>query len=141
MKSKVKRPSPAMAVASVALFLALGGTAVGYGVGRDASGSKARGAGPRPRYVLRSGRFVDSDPIARDGQFSPAQGAARCHRGERLISGGVRLSHAQGVLPGQTANLLESGPVPKHREWTATLNSDLGGAARRDFVVFAYCRS
>jgi hypothetical protein len=35
--------------------------------------------------------------------------------------------------------MVESGPVPKLREWVVTMNSDLGGAARKDFVVFAYC--
>jgi hypothetical protein len=142
MKSKVHRPSPAMVVASIALFLALGGTTLGYGIGHDSSGSEARrGSKAQPRYVLRSGHIVDTDSSAHDGQFNPASGAARCHHGERLISGGVRLRDSSGVLPGQSASMLDSAPMPRGRKWIVTLNSDLGGGARSAFVVFAYCLS
>jgi len=69
-----------------------------------------------------------------------AFGHARCKRGERLISGGLRLCNGSGgVLPGQNVSVVESGPKPKLREWKVTMNSDLGGLARKDFVVFAYC--
>jgi serine/threonine protein kinase len=80
-------------------------------------------------------RYVDRDTTAHDGLFNEAFGHARCKRGERLISGG-----SGGVLPGQNVSMVESGPVPKLREWKVTMNSDLGGLARKDFVVFAYCR-
>lgn len=139
MKIKLHRPSPAMVVALLALFVALGGSALGYGLGREgprASASKRHHA----RYRLRAGKIVDRDTTAHDGAFNEAFGHARCKRGERLISGGLRLrSGGGGVLPGQNVSMVESGPVPKLREWVVTMNSDLGGAARKDFVVFAYC--
>ncbi|MFL5900076.1 MAG: hypothetical protein ACJ75S_02610 [Solirubrobacterales bacterium] len=98
-------------------------------------------AGHDPKYRLRSGKIVDRDTTAHDGLFNEAFGHARCKRGERLISGGLRLrSGSGGVLPGQNVSMVESGPVPKLREWKVTINSDLGGIARKDFIVFAYCR-
>lgn len=136
MKNKVRRPSPAMVVALLALFVALGGNALGLG----GTASRSR-AGREPTYRLRAGKIIDRDTTAHDGVFNEAFGHAQCKRGERLISGGLRLrSLSGGVLPGQNISMVESGPVPKLREWTVTMNSDLGGLARKDFVVFAYCR-
>lgn len=128
---KAKMPSPAMLVALLALFIALGGGA--YGLGRKSGG------GGLGKFTLRAGRVVDMDNTAGDGSFNLASGHAQCRRGERLISGGVRLRDSAGVFPGQHASLVDSGPVPAKRQWFVTLNSDLGGGARRDFVVFAYC--
>jgi hypothetical protein len=139
MKLKITRPSPAMVVASLALFLALGGSALGYGLGRESE--RSNNSDRHARYTLRSGKIVDKDTTTGDGSFNYAQGHARCKQGERLISGGVRLRSGAGVFPGQHVSMVESGPVPKQREWTVALNSDLGGAARQDFVVFAYCLS
>jgi len=136
MKIKLRRPSPAMVVALLALFVAFGGSA--FGLSNSATQS---GAGPNPKYRLLSGKIVDTDTTAHDGLFNEAFGHARCKRGERLISGGLRLrSGSGGVLPGQNVSMVESGPVPKLREWAVTMNSDLGGLARKDFAVFAYCR-
>lgn len=135
MKSISRRPSPAMLVALVALFVALGGRAFGYGIGDD--GARPNSSG---KYTLRSGKIVDKDTTAGDGSFNGARGHANCKQGERLISGGLRL-RAGSVFPGQHVSMVESGPVPKQREWTVAMNSDLGGAARQDFVVFAYCLS
>jgi hypothetical protein len=134
-----------MVVALIALFIALGGSALGYGLGRDSArseGSAARSArvGHHAKYRLRAGKIVDTDTTAGDGSFTYAQGHARCKSGERLISGGLRLRSGLGsVFPGQHVSMVDSGPVPKLREWGVTMNSDLGGAARKDFVVFAYC--
>lgn len=139
MKIKLHRPSPAMVVALLALFVALGGSALGYGLGREGPQASASNR-HHARYRLRAGKIVDRDTTAHDGAFNEAFGHARCKRGERLISGGLRLRSGEGgVLPGQNVSMVESGPVPKLREWVVTMNSDLGGAARRDFVVFAYC--
>jgi hypothetical protein len=145
MKTKLKAPSPAMVVALLALFVALGGSALAYGLGRDSVRSvniapgavRASDLGP---LHLRFGRLVDTDATAGDGSFNYASGHAECRRGERLISGGLRLrAGGDSVLSGQRVSMIESGPVPKFRQWFVTLNSDLGGAARRDFIVFAYC--
>jgi hypothetical protein len=135
MKTISRRPSPAMLVALIALFVALGGQAFGYGLGGDSARPSSSG-----KYTLRSGKVVDKDTTAGDGAFNEARGHANCRHGERLISGGVRL-RGGSVFPGQHVSMVESGPVPKQREWTVTMNSDLGGAARQDFVVFAYCLS
>jgi hypothetical protein len=133
-----------MAIALTALFVALGGSALAYGLGRDSvhAANIAPGAIRAPglgRLSLRSGKIDDTDTTADDGNFTYASGHASCKRGERLISGGLRLRRDGGVFPGQHVSMVESGPVPKQREWAVTMNSDLGGAARRDFVVFAYC--
>jgi hypothetical protein len=137
MKITPNRPSPAMVVALLALFVALGGSA--FGLSSNATRSRA---GHTPKFRLRAGKIVDRDTTPHDGIFNEAFGHARCKHGERLISGGLRLrSFSGGVLPGQNASMVESGPVPELREWTVRLNSDLGGLARKDFVVFAYCRS
>lgn len=147
MNIKLHRPSPAMVVALIALFLTLGGSALGYNLGRDSgrSGAVASSSGRGHHhaiYRLRAGKIVDRDTTPGDGSFNYASGHAQCKRGERLISGGVRLRSGIGsIFPGQHVSLVESGPVPKFREWFVTMNSDLGGAARDDFVVFAYCRS
>jgi hypothetical protein len=138
------RPSPAMVIALLALFVALGGSAFAFGLGRDSvhSANIAPGAVKSPdlgKLSLRSGRIVDTDTTAGDGSFTYARGHATCKSGERLISGGLRLRSDGGVFPGQHVSMVESGPVPKQREWAVTMNSDLGGAARKDFVVFAYC--
>jgi hypothetical protein len=135
MKIKLSRPSPAMVVALIALFIALGGSALALG------GSGRSRASHDPKYVVRTGKIVDRDTTGHDGIFNEAFGHARCKKRERLISGGLRLrSGGGGVLTGQSVSMVESGPVPKLREWTARMNSDLGGFARKDFVVIAYCR-
>lgn len=145
MRSKVPRPSASMVVAAIALFVALGGSALAYSLGRNSvhSANIAPGAvraSDLGQLNLRSGKIVDTDTTAGDGSFNNAQGHASCKKGEKLISGGLRL-RAGNVFPGQHVSMVESGPVPKQREWAVALNSDLGGAARQDFVVFAYCLS
>lgn len=144
MNIKPRLPSPAMIVALIALFVALGGSALGYKAGRDSAkpGGASASARHHAKYRLRAGKIIDRDTTAHDGNFNDAFGHARCKKGERLISGGLRLrSTSGGVIPGNNVSMVESGPIPKLREWAVTMNSDLGGAARRDFVVFAYCRT
>ena len=53
MRFKLGRPSPAMAVALLALFLAVGGNVVAYGLGRNSVHSRdiAPGAVPNPGPV------------------------------------------------------------------------------------------
>jgi hypothetical protein len=34
---------------------------------------------------------------------------------------------------------VESGPVPSRRGWYVSMNSDPGGAARKDFLVLVNC--
>jgi hypothetical protein len=124
-----------MVVAMIALFVGLGGSALGYGMGRDGRPGHSSG-----KYTLRAGKIVDTDTTAGDGLLNVARGHANCKRGERLISGGLRV-RGGNVFGGHQVSMVESGPVPKRREWAVAMNSDLGGAARRDFAVFAYCRS
>lgn len=143
MKPKPRLPSPATVLALLALFAALAGTA--YGLGRNSVKSRhiapdavrARDLGP---LKLRVGRILDADTTRGDGVFNFARGKAQCKRGEQLISGGLRLRKSGGVFGGaQSVAMVESGPVPRFRQWFVSLNSDLGGAAREKFVVFAYC--
>jgi hypothetical protein len=145
MKIHVPRPSAAMVVGMLALFVALGGTAFAYSLGRNSvkSANIAPGAvraSDLGQLNLRSGKIVDTDTTAGDGSFNNAEGHARCKRGERLISGGLRL-RGRNVFPGEHVSMVESGPLPKKNEWAVALNSDLGGGARQDFVIFAYCLS
>lgn len=143
MKAKLPVPSPATVIALLALFVALGGTA--YGLSRNSVKSRhiapnAVRASDLGALKLRTSPVRDTDATAGDGVFNLAYGRANCKRGEQLISGGVRLRDPGGVFGGaQRVAMVESGPVPKFRQWAVTMNSDLGGAARQKFVVFAYC--
>jgi hypothetical protein len=93
---------------------------------------------PVPSNDYRWGRLRDFDTTAGDGQFDIASDQAQCRRGERLISGGVRARRSPDAGPLRVA-LVDSGPVTRQRQWFVTMNSDLGGAACKRFVVFAYC--
>ena len=94
MKIKLRRPSPAMAVALLALFLAVGGNVVAYGLGRNSVHSRDIAPGAVKASDLghlklrKSGPILDLDPIAHDGIYVGAGGRAKCKRGERLITGG-----------------------------------------------------
>ncbi|HET8861841.1 MAG TPA: hypothetical protein VFM94_01155 [Solirubrobacterales bacterium] len=134
MKLKSKRISPSMVIALIALFASLAGNAVAFQLGRNSVGAREL-ANP----VLRFGKLHDTDTTASDGQFREAKGHAACKRGELLLNGGVRLHAGGDVAP--HAWEVESAPQrSKGRwRWNATLSSDLGGAARNDFVVVATC--
>jgi hypothetical protein len=132
MRRKLPRPSPATAIALLALFVALGGTA--YGLARNSVGARELDT-----VKLRSAKIHDTDTTAADGVFNLAHGRAHCKRGEQLISGGVRLRDIGEVFPGQRISLVETAPIPRRRQWAVVLNSDLGGAARDKLVVFAVC--
>jgi hypothetical protein len=139
MKIKIPHPSPAMAVAMIALFAAIGGSAVAMSPRNNgATPSRAERAGGIGKLTLRFGKLVDRDTTASDGSFNPAFGHAICKKGERVISGGIRqIAGGAGVIPHIWT--VESGPVPSKRGWYVSMNSDLGGAARSDFVVVASC--
>lgn len=134
MKLRIPHPSPAMAVAMIALFIALGGTAFAFSNGSSGTADRAGGRG---KLTLRFGKLVDKDGTPFDGSFFFAIGHAICAKGERVISGGVREVH--GGSDGQHIWMVESGPVPSKRGWYVQMNSDLGGAARKDFLVVATC--
>jgi len=54
------------------------------------------------------------------------------------LSGGIRqIAGGAGVI--SHIWTVESGPVPSKRGWYVSMNSDLGGAARSDFLVVANC--
>ncbi len=136
MKLRIPHPSPAMVVAMIALFVTLGGTAFAFS---NSSNSGAVGrAGGRGNLSLRFGKLIDSDSTPFDGSSSYAIGHAICNKGERVISGGVRqVAGGAGMIP--HISLVESGPIPKKRGWYVSMNSDLGGAARKDFLAVATC--
>ncbi len=139
MKIKLGRPSPAMVVAMIALFASLGGSALAVSRGGQGSGNEARASGhSRGKLALRFGKIVDRDTTPFDGSFFIATGHAICKKGERVISGGVR-QMAGSATNIQHIWLVESGPVPSKRGWYVSMNSDLGGAARKDFLVVANC--
>jgi hypothetical protein len=134
MKIKTVRPSPAMVVAMIALFASLGGTALAV----SGSEEKATSSAKRGKLSLRFGKLVDRDTTPFDGSFFFATGHATCKKGERVISGGIRqIAGGAGVI--SHIWTVESGPVPSKRGWYVSMNSDLGGAARSDFLVVANC--
>lgn len=136
MKLRIPHPSPAMAVAMIALFTALGGTAFAFS--SNGGSTAADRTGGRGKLALRFGKLVDRDTTAFDGSFFFATGHATCKKNERVISGGIRqIAGGAGVISHIWA--VESGPVPKKRGWYVSMNSDLGGAARSDFVVVVNC--
>jgi hypothetical protein len=137
MKLRILHPSPAMAVAMIALFAALGGTAFAFSNNSGIPPTADR-AGGRGKLTLRFGKLVDTDSAQFDGSFNYAAGHATCNKGERVISGGVRqAAGGAGVI--SHIWTVESGPIPKKRGWYISMNSDLGGAARKDFLVVATC--
>jgi hypothetical protein len=142
MKSKLRRPSPAMIVALLALFLAVGGNVVAYGLGRNSVHSSdiapgAVKASDLGHFQLRkSGPILDPDPTAHDGIYTGAGGRAKCKRGERLITGG---SSQTGEAGTPYMRVVDEGPVPVEQAWRVRWASDMGGAASEDFVVVALC--
>lgn len=144
MKIKLRRPSPAMVVALLALFLAVGGNVVAYGLGRNSVHSRdiapgAVRANDLGKFRLRtSGVILDRDSTAHDGTFAGAGGRAKCKQGERLITGGSQQrSGGETVTP--YIQTVEEGPVPAEQAWAVKWASDLGGAASEHFVVVAVC--
>ena len=138
---KIRRPSPAMAVALLALFLAVGGNVVAYGLGRNSVHSRdiaprAVKASDLGSLRIRRGPIVDPDPIAHDGVYTGAGGRAHCKRGERLISGG---SEQTGETGTPYMRVVDEGPVRAEGAWRVRWASDMGGAAAEKFVVVAYC--
>lgn len=134
MKLKLHRPSPALVVAMIALFASLGGSA--FAVSRGTQSSERAGA--RGNLMLRFGKLIDRDTTPFDGSFFIATGHAICKKGERVISGGVRQTGGSATNI-QHIWLAETGPVLNKRGWYVSMNSDLGGAARKDFLVVANC--
>jgi hypothetical protein len=134
MKARFTRPSPAMVVALIALFAALGANTLAFALGRNSVG--ARELAP---IKQRAGKIVDRDTTAHDGSFAAAFGHAVCKRGEQLVGGGLRQHSGSETFIVPHASTIEEGPVLSKREWTVKFNSDLGGAARQDFTVFAMC--
>lgn len=144
MKRRIPSPSPAMTVAVIALFVALGGTAVAFSLGRNSVHSRNIAPGAvrskdLGKTTLRFGKVVDTDPRAYDGSFNYATGHGVCEKGDRVIGGGERQIAGGAGATGQHLWLVESGELPGKREFYAIWNSDLGGAARADYLVYAKC--
>lgn len=142
MKIKLGRPSPAMVVALLALFLAVGGNVVAYGLGRNSVHSRdiaprAVKASDLGHFKLRrSGPILDPDRTAHDGTYVGAGGRAKCKRGERLITGG---SEQTGEAGTPYMRVVDEGPVPVEQAWRVRWASDMRRAASENFVVVALC--
>lgn len=135
MKFRIPRLSPSMVIAMIALFISLGGSAVAVTRSSEPSANRAASRG---KLTLRFGKLIDRDTTPFDGSFNPATGHAICDKGERVISGGIRqIGGGAGMI--QHIWTVESGPIPSKRGWYVSMNSDLGGAARKDFLVVANC--
>ena len=142
MRIKLGRRSTTM-VALVSLLCLFGGAEIASAAHRGGPASeRASGQqGHRDQYKLRFGKLADTDTTAHDGVFALARGHATCRRRERLIAGGLRLHKGSADFIAGHFALVESGPVPKMRQWAVTASSDLGGEAHEDFLVVAYCLS
>jgi len=130
-----------MAVALLALFLAVGGNVVAYGVGRNSVHSRditprAVKASDLGTLRIRRGPIVDLDRTAHDGIYTGAGGRANCKRGERLISGG---SEQTGETGTPYMRVVDEGPVRAEGAWRVRWASDMGGAAAETFNVVAFC--
>jgi hypothetical protein len=132
MKIKLSRRSTVMVVAAI-VMLALGGSALAQ------SGHVAARAAHHGKIKYRFGKIVDTDTTANDGQFNYAHGHANCKHNERLISGGLRWNHGSITAVIGHFQMVASDPIK--REWSVTASSDMGGAARADFVVVATCEA
>jgi hypothetical protein len=130
MKIKLRHRSAVVVVAAIVMLM-LGGSALAQ------SGQVAARAAHQGKIKYRFGKIVDTDTTANDGQFNYAHGHANCKHGERLISGGLRLHHGSLASIIGHFQMVESGPIK--REWVVTASSDMGGAARSDFLVVASC--
>ncbi|HET7444526.1 MAG TPA: hypothetical protein VFJ57_07705 [Solirubrobacterales bacterium] len=137
MKVRIPRPSPSLVIAMVALFISLGGSAVAVTRSDEPSANRAASRG---KLTLRFGKLIDRDTTPFDGTFNAATGHAICDKGERVISGGVRQIHNSTVWgDGKYIWMVESQPMLSKRGWYVQMNSDLGGAARKDFLAVANC--
>jgi hypothetical protein len=123
-----------MVVAVVALVAALGGTAFAFQLGRNSVH-----AAQLATFKLRFGKVVDRDTTPFDGSVAFAFGHANCKKGEQIIGGGVRQRAGSEQSTAGHVSQVEGGAIPDRREYKAKMISDLGGAARRDFVVYAMC--
>jgi hypothetical protein len=130
MKIKLSRRSAVVVVAAIAM-LALGGSALAR------SGPTATSSAHHGKLTYRFGKIVDTDTTPNDGQFNYAHGHANCKHNERLISGGLRLHHGNITAVIGHFQMVASNPIK--REWSVIASSDMGGAARADFVVVATC--
>lgn len=130
MNIKLSRRSAVVVVAAIAM-VALGGSALAR------SGPTATSSAHHGKIKYRFGKIVDTDTTANDGQFNYAHGHANCKHGEQLISGGLRWNHGSVSAIVGHFQTVASGPIK--REWSVTASSDMGGAARADFVVVASC--
>jgi hypothetical protein len=143
MKIKLRCPSPAMVVALLALFLAVGGNVVAYGLGRNSVHSRDIAPGAVRANDLgklefrKSGPIEDRDAVAHDGVYAEAGARAKCKRGEQLITGGSSAIAGEAATP--YMRIVDQGPVPAEGAWQVRWASDMGGAAGREFVVVALC--
>ena len=160
---RISRPSPAMIVALLALFIALGGT--GYAVtklpknsvGREQIKNDAVDGGKVENYTLKARDFAPGQlPAGPQGATGPSGTAnavvrykteplaarqsanvyAICEEGERVIAGGGKID-----LVGQ---LLGSGPVAfgqgeKAFGWFASADNDT--EANTNHTAYAICAS
>jgi hypothetical protein len=124
-------PRSAVVLVAATVMLVLGGSALAQ------SGPTATRSAHHGKITYRFGKIVDTDTTANDGQFNYAHGHANCKHNERLISGGLRLHHGSITAVIGHFQMVASGPIK--REWSVTASSDMGGAARADFVVVASC--
>jgi hypothetical protein len=143
MKIKLGRRLAPTMVALISLLCLLGGSEIAGAAHVKSLTSKdpSTRSAHHDSYKLRFGKLGDTDTTAHDGVFSLARGHATCKRSERLIAGGLRLHKGSADFIAGHFALVESGPIPKTRQWAVTTSSDLGGEAHEDFLVVAYCLS
>lgn len=95
-------------------------------------------AGARGNLTLRFGKLIDRDTTPLDGSFVYCDRPRDLQKGRtsrfRRRASDRRLGHQH------SAHLASrNGAGPKQGGWYVSMNSDLGGAERKDFLVVAHC--
>jgi hypothetical protein len=124
MKLRIPRPSPAIAIASVALFVALGGTAAA--VVSTANNAKHLGGQP-PSFYLQARHFAYSHgerffsaghtvTLGRNGHFTFTSTCSKDKTGQNQVT--------FDVTANTTADLDGTGPMPAGSKVNIHTNSD-----------------
>lgn len=122
-RSSLGRPSPAMVVACLSLVVALTGTAIAAGIGKNSVGAKELGKVQQ--------RTETVEPDLKNTAY--AEATARCRSGEQLLGGGAVIDGNQAISSEDV--LAESGPV-SDRAWYARA---LVATVKTSLTVTAIC--
>jgi hypothetical protein len=145
MLSKI-RPSPALVVASIALFVALGGTAVAVGIVPRArlADNALKLQGKTPVQVAALAPKPPVAPTSVAGLISvktapwslnpraESNFTVSCDAGQRAVAGGWS-------DPGNWSSGYQSLPTPDDSGWTTNIYTSSGAPSAQSGTVYAIC--